>query len=431
MDKKKLLSSLVLMFCVLSVNFMFNNFVQGQIQYEYDIEAAFPNLIFNQPVGVSFANDNTSRLFVVEQIGVIKVFDRIDASDQEVFLDITERVLFGGEQGLLGLAFHPNYLLNGYFYVNYVANDPTRTIIARYSVDSANPNRADRNSEVIILEIAQPFSNHNGGQIAFGPDGYLYIGTGDGGSQGDPFGNGQNLSTLLGKILRINIDAVSEMQTYSIPPDNPYVNNTLGYREEIFAYGLRNPWRFSFDITTGQIWAGDVGQSQLEEINIIEKGKNYGWNIMEGTQCYNDAIECDKTGLELPIYEYNHSLGNAIVGGFIYRGTQLTELYGKYIYGDYGSGLIWALSTNNFDVKNNTLLVTSGLILSSFGVDQNNELLICALDGKIYRLTSIVIPEFSTGIIIVLICVASILLIIFIKRLFSLQSSHFPVQGNL
>jgi len=421
MDKKKLASSLVLMFSVLFVNFMFNGFVQGQIQDEYDIEAAFPDLLFNQPVGVSFANDNTSRLFVVEQIGVIKVFDRIDASNQEVFLDITERVLFGGEQGLLGLAFHPNYLLNGYFYVNYVATNPTRTIIARYSVDSANPNRADKNSEVIILEIAQPFSNHNGGQITFGPDGYLYIGTGDGGSQGDPFGNGQNLSTLLGKILRINIDAASEMQTYSIPPDNPYVNNTLGYREEIFAYGLRNPWRFSFDLTT---------ESQLEEINVIEKGKNYGWNIMEGTQCYNSAIECDKTGLELPIYEYNHSLGNAIVGGFIYRGTQLTELYGKYIYGDYASGLIWALSTNNFDVQNNTILVASGLILSSFSVDQNNELLVCALDGKIYRLTSTVISEFSTGTIIVLICVASVLIIVFIKQLFSLRASHFPVQGN-
>ncbi len=432
MKKKRLLYSSVLFFSILSTSFAFNHFAQGQTQIEYGVEVAFPQLSFNQPVGILNAGNDANRLFVVEQIGIIHIFDNSNVSDSQVFLNITEKVLFGGEQGLLGLAFHPDYLSNGYFYVNYVAANPTRTVIARYSVSLSNPNQVDENSEQSLLEISQPFSNHNGGQLAFGPDGYLYIATGDGGSQGDPFGNSQNLSTLLGKILRIDVDGSTTGQAYGIPADNPYVGNIFGYREEIYAHGLRNPWRFSFDALTGQIWAGDAGQNQREEIDIIEKGKNYGWNIMEGTQCYNPSVGCNQNGLALPAYEYDHSLGNAIIGGFVYRGSALAELYGRYIYGDYGSGRIWALATDGSSEGDNMLLIASGLLISSFGVDKANELYICAFDGKIYRLTITIIPELSVWASLILIAGVSVLIIIVIKkRLFTSISSDAPAQCSL
>ncbi len=235
------------------------------------------------------------------------------------------------------------------------------------------------------MEVSQPFSNHNGGQIAFGPDGYLYIALGDGGSGGDPDGNGQNRATLLGSILRIDANTASGARNYAIPPDNPFAGNSQGFREEIFAYGLRNPWRFSFDPVTKKLWAGDVGQNLYEEIDIIEKGRNYGWNIMEGFHCYSSAT-CDTAGLTLPVWEYGHnsSGGIAVTGGFVYRGTQLPELYGKYIYADYGSGRIWSLSYSDNDTVNTELLKTS-LNISSFGTDRFNELYMCAFDGKIYR----------------------------------------------
>src|SRR5665647_2164560 len=256
----------------------------GQTQNDYIIEIAFPNLTFNQPVGLVNSGDGTNRLFVIEQPGVIRVFDNSPTvADSTVFLNISSQVLFGGEQGLLGLAFHPNYSQNGFFYVDHVSDNPLRTVIARYQVSPNNPNQALNKSEIVLLEVNQPFSNHKGGQIAFGPDGYLYVGLGDGGSGGDPFGNGQNRSTLLGKILRINVDLVSQTRNYSIPLDNPYAGNSLGYQEEIFAYGFRNPFRFSFDLPTGRLWVGDVGQNLQEEIDIVGNGKNYGWNIMEGT----------------------------------------------------------------------------------------------------------------------------------------------------
>jgi glucose/arabinose dehydrogenase len=268
----------------------------------------------------------------MEQAGVVKVFDNNrNVGNSTVFLDIRDRVLYGGEQGLLGLAFHPNYNSNGYFYIDYVADNPTRTVIARYSVSANNPNVADKNSEQVVLEISQPFSNHKGGQLAFGADGYLYIGVGDGGSEGDPSGNGQNISTLLGKILRINVDSSSAGRNYSIPSDNPFVGNSLGYREEIYAYGLRNPWRFSFDSATGLLWVGDVGQDRFEEIDIGAKGKNYGWNIMEGSLCYNPSTDCNETGLELPIWNYTHDVGNAIIGGYVYHGSALPSLIGDYV----------------------------------------------------------------------------------------------------
>lgn len=343
--------------------------------------------MFSNPVGIYHTNDGTNRLFVIQQNGLIYVFNNSKATaSATVFLDIRDRVLFGGEQGLLGLAFHPNFAQNKYFYVDYVAGNPTRTLIARYSVSVSNPDEADKNSETIIMEVSQPFSNHKGGQIAFGPDEFLYIALGDGGGAGDPYGNGQNLTTLLGKILRIDADSTSLGRLYGIPADNPFAGNTNRYREEIYAYGLRNPWRFSFDPQTGWLWAGDVGQDRREEVDIIQKGKNYGWNIMEGTLCYSPPSGCNETGLEPPIWDYGHDVGNAITGGSVYRGSSLKELFGAYVYGDYGSGRIWVLWYNGTNVTVNVELLNTGLNIASFGVDSNNSLYICAFDGKIYRL---------------------------------------------
>jgi len=362
----------------------------GQTRSEYAVDLAFPNLTFNQPVGIIAPGDGTNRLFVIEQAGIIRVFENSQTvSASSSFLDIRNRVLSGGEQGLLGLAFHPNYAENGYFYINYIADNPRRTVIARFSVSPNNLNAALSESEFVLLEVDQPFANHNGGQTAFGADGYLYVGLGDGGSGGDPFGNGQNLATLLGKILRINVDSSSQGRNYGIPPDNPYAGNTLGYREEIYARGFRNPWRFSFDSLTGALWVADVGQSQREEIDVVEMGKNYGWNIMEGSLPYSGGSQ---TGLELPLWEYGRDEGISVIGGYMYRGSTLEGLYSKYVYGDYGSGKVWALQYSEVVMPVNTLLVDTDLNTSSFGVDEQNELYLCALDGKIYVLTDNTTP---------------------------------------
>ena len=286
-------------------------------------------------------------------------------------------------------------------------------MIARYSVTS-NPDIADKSSEEIVLEINQPFSNHKGGQLAFGADGYLYVGIGDGGSEGDPHGNGQNCSTLLGKILRINVDSSSSGKNYSVPSTNPFFGNTLGFREEIYAFGFRNPWRFSFDSATGQLWVGDVGQDRLEEVDVVEKGRNYGWNIMEGSLCYNPASDCNETGLELPVWNYTHDVGNAVIGGYVYHGSALPSLSGLYVYGDYGSGRIWALNANGA-VASNTLIADTGLNIASFGLNQQNELYFTAYNGKIYKLTSAVIAEFPWQTNLVFVLAATSLITIFFK----------------
>jgi glucose/arabinose dehydrogenase len=363
----------------------------GPTAYEYQVTVAFPNLLFARPVGLYHAGDGSNRLFVVEQRGVIHVFNNsATTTNTTVFLDISDRVLFGGEQGLLGLAFHPNFTANGYFYVDYTTDNPRRTIVSRFSVSANATNLADANSETILLQVAQPFSNHNGGQIAFGPeDEYLYVALGDGGSGGDPYGNGQNRSTLLGSILRIDVDTATDGLNYSIPEDNPFAGNTEGFAEEIYAYGLRNPWRFSFDPVTGWLWAADVGQNEVEEVDLIEKGKNYGWNIMEGSQCYSPPAGCNQTGLELPVWDYTRALGYSVTGGFVYRGSELDELYGAYIYGDYGSGLVWALWYNGSGEPTNLQILSTTLTIPSFGVDDNNELYICAFDGKIYNIQAV------------------------------------------
>jgi glucose/arabinose dehydrogenase len=332
--------------------------------------------------------DNTGGLiFVTGQKGVIYTFNADQAQPvSNVFLDITDRVNSGGnEEGLLGLAFDPGYRENGYFYVYYSADKPRRSVLSRFTRGEGNPDAANPQSEVIMLEVGQPYSNHNGGQIAFGPDGYLYIGLGDGGGAGDPKHNGQNLGTLLGKILRIDVSGTSVDGGYKIPADNPFVD-TAGARAEIWAYGLRNPWRFSFDTKTGLLWAGDVGQDKWEEIDIINKGANYGWNIMEGSHCYSPAAGCDRSGLTLPIFEYDHSQGCSVTGGYVYRGDKIPSLPGYYVYGDYCSGKIWALGYSNNTVTRNILLAESGLKITSFGEDLAGNLYILAKEGSIYML---------------------------------------------
>ena len=274
----------------------------------YSVENAFPNISFTDPVGIYQTDDGSNRLYVVEQPGKIMVFNNeFSVTETETFLDITSIVDQDGgytEEGLLGLAFHPNFSENGYFYVNYTDYSPKRNVIARYTVSVGNPNQADYSSSLIILEVNQPYTNHNGGQMGFGPDdGYLYISFGDGGSAGDPQGNGQNLQTLLGTIVRIDVDNVTNGQNYSIPADNPFLA-PLAARDEIYAYGLRNMWRFSWDSVTGLLWGADVGQYNWEEIDIIYPGLNYGWNTMEGNHCYPAGSSCSTDGFELPIYEY-------------------------------------------------------------------------------------------------------------------------------
>ena len=355
----------------------------------YTIKNAFPGLTFNQPLDLQHAGDGSNRMFVVERNGVIKVFQNdASASEATTFLDISPRVDTRGEGGLLGLAFHPDYESNGFFYVNYTTGSPFRTVISRFRV-STDGNSADAGSETQILSFNQPFSNHNGGQIRFGPDGYFYIATGDGGSGGDPQENAQDRTNLLGSILRIDVDGSTNGNNYAIPPDNPFWGNDQNYREEIFAYGLRNPYRFSFDSETGMLWAGDVGQNEFEEIDIIEAGGNYGWDILEGNSCFEPTQNCDRTGLTDPVFVYDHSNGDrSITGGFVYRGLAAEALSGRYIYADFISGRIWALDASDTDNPKNILIEETGLNISGFGVDQENELYITAFDGAIYKLVA-------------------------------------------
>lgn len=359
----------------------------------YQVVDAFPNLSFDQPVDLQHSGDGSGRLFVVEQAGTIRVFENDPSADNaSVFLNLEQQVKDSGtEEGLLGLTFHPDYENNGYFYVNYTASNPDRTIISRFQVSDQNPDEADESTEQEILTFEQPYSNHNGGQLAFGPDGYLYIAVGDGGSGGDPHNNGQDRRTLLGSILRIDVDGQQNDNNYAIPPDNPFAGNEEGYREEIFAYGLRNPWRFSFDEESERLWAADVGQNDYEEINIIESGKNYGWNIMEGMHCFDPPSDCDQSGLELPIWEYGREEGISVTGGFVYRGPTLESLTGLYIYGDFGSGKIWALEYDESGDPENTELLEVDFQIPSFGTDAESELYILGFDGDIYRLETV--PE--------------------------------------
>jgi len=353
----------------------------------FRVERAFPNLSFREMTNLVQPDDGSNLMFVSEQRGVIDAFAASQPQQgSHVFLDIMDRVnREGNEEGLLGLAFDPDYRDNGHFYVYYSAANPRRSVLSRFSSDRGDPVVAARQSEVVIMEIEQPFSNHNGGQIAFGPDGYLYIGLGDGGGSGDPQRNGQNIGTLLGSILRIDVSELTETGDYRVPVDNPFVH-TAGARGEIWAFGLRNPWRFSFDRATGLLWAGDVGQNRWEEIDIITRGANYGWNTMEGFHCYSPAAGCDRSGLTLPIVEYDRSQGCSVTGGYVYRGDQAPSLQRLYIYGDYCSGRIWALGYADNGVTRNTLIAESGLRITSFGEDQAGNLYILSQEGGIHTL---------------------------------------------
>lgn len=341
---------------------------------------AFPNLIFETPIDLQDPGDGSGRLFVAEQSGKIFSFqNKKTVASKSLVLDLSSKLVSGGERGLLGITFHPNFEKNGYLFVHYSKAGSGDTVVARYKVLKSE---ADPQSEMVILEQAQPFANHNGGQLAFGRDGYLYIALGDGGGAGDPQENGQNRSTLLGKILRIDINKKSKGRNYSIPSDNPFRGNNEGAREEIYAYGLRNPWRISFDRKNGKLWAADVGQNALEEVDIIQAGGNYGWNIMEGSRCY-DAASCDQSGLIPPLAQYGRSFGQSITGGIVYRGSSVPALYGIYIFGDFVSGRIWSLdgSGNSSAI---TELFDTELNISSFGSDEDGNLyLLSYSDGKI------------------------------------------------
>ena len=352
------------------------------------VEPAFPNLSFGRMVHLTYPDDGTSRLFLVLQPGRVMVFDNDEkVGSTQTFLDIRDKVNDrSNEEGLLGLAFDPEYRENGYFYVYYSTSPPRRSVVSRYSVSKEDADRADPTSEHVIVEVLQPYSNHNGGQLVFGPDGYLYIGLGDGGSGGDPHGNAQNTFTLLGSILRIDVSSAASGGTYLIPASNPLVGEGAGVREEIWAYGLRNPWRFTFDRETDDLWAADVGQNRFEEIDVIRPGLNYGWNIMEGLHCFREA-DCDQSGLEPPVIEYGRSDGCSVTGGYVYRGSRLPSLYGAYVYGDFCSGKIWALRYDGARATEHLEIVDSSLTISSFGEDRSGELYILSFDGKIYRLS--------------------------------------------
>jgi len=343
----------------------------------------------SDPVDLQAPPGDTSRVFIVEKTGRIRIA-RGGVILSRPFLDISSLVSGGGEQGLLGLAFHPQYATNGKFYVHYT-NTSGDTRVAGYGVsadpDSANP------AATPILSVDQPYSNHNGGQLSFGPDDYLYLALGDGGSGGDPQGNGQSLLTLLGKILRLDVDG---SPPYSIPPTNPFVGRTDAM-PEIWSYGWRNPWRFAFDRTTGAMWIGDVGQGEWEEIDLEPAGvggRNYGWKRMEGNHCYPPGASCDTTGLTRPVLEYDHGDGCSVTGGVVYRGVALPELAGTYFYGDFCTGLLRSAKLgpgSTLEVNDWTAVLrrqSGGPMnqLSSFGLDARGELYILLLDGEIYRL---------------------------------------------
>jgi quinoprotein glucose dehydrogenase len=363
------------------------------------IEPAFPKLRIARPIVITHAGDQSGRIFVASQLGTIYTFDNsTDVEEATVFFDHSAKVMYKdkeNEEGLLGFAFHPNYAKTGEFFLFYTAKEDDHvSVISRFRVSKDDAGKADVTFEEELLRVPQPFWNHNGGTIEFGPDGYLYIALGDGGKGGDPFKNGQNLATLNGSILRIDVDNRSGDRNYAIPQDNPFIDVAKA-RPEIYAYGFRNVWRFSFDRKTGTLYAADVGQKLWEEINIVTKGGNYGWNLREGKHAYEDGSG-PKPQLIEPIFEYHHDIGKSITGGVIYRGKSVPALNGMYVYADYVSGNIWALEHKaagqviaNHSISN---LNDSGenLPIITFGEDEDGEVYLTTQmgGGQIFKFKS-------------------------------------------
>lgn len=360
--------------------------VPGQVPH-VELEEAFPGTTFDRPVFMDQLPGKPEVFLVAEVEGRILVVNDGRVRSRP-FIDIRDRVSAGGERGLLGFALHPEFAGNGRFYLSYTDLEGD-SVVSRFVLADGGRMTGDPDSEEEILRVEQPFSNHNGGHIAFGPDGYLYIGLGDGGFAGDPYDHGQNRSTLLGALLRIDIDTG---RPYAVPPDNPFAGRdcagkgTRAACPEIYAWGLRNPWRWSFDRQTGDLWLGDVGQNRREEINIIRRGGNYGWRCREGFEVYARG-ECRKDErLEAPVLDYPHEQGYSVTGGYVYRGRAIPAMNGHYVYGDYGSGRIWGLPWYDDQGASATLLIESDLGISSFAEDQDGELYVLDFDGGgVYR----------------------------------------------
>ncbi len=350
--------------------------------------SVLPHTDFDLPLYVGGAGDGSHRLFVLEQGGRIYLLHAHDHK-RILALDLSGVVLHPQqgytEQGLLAAAFHPHFATQPYLYLWYCLDSPRRTVLSRWRMDPDNPDRVDATSETRLLEVPQPFENHKGGTLAFGPDGYLYLSLGDGGSHGDPFGNAQNLSVLLGKILRLDVDHEDGALHYAIPSDNPFIGQKDA-RPEIWAYGLRNVWRMGFDRQTGDLWAGDVGQDKWEEVDLITKGGNFGWNLREGSHPFQPTDSSG--GLIDPLIDYGHDIGRSVIGGYVYRGKAYPSLRGWYLYGDYGSGRIWALKADHGHLLRNQEVSNTHLQITSFGEDDDGEVYFTAFDGHIYQLTA-------------------------------------------
>ncbi|GAB5537067.1 MAG: hypothetical protein Rubg2KO_33160 [Rubricoccaceae bacterium] len=377
----------------------------GAQAQSYDAVEAFPVDVFS-PVELVSAPGQPNRVYIVEQGVAGPPFDarirtlRIGDTAASTFLDLGDRVLKSGEAGFLGMAFHPGYADNGRVFVSYTAANPRRSVISEFSRSASDPLTADPESERIVLEVNQPEGNHNGGQITFGPDGYLYIGLGDGGGSGDPDGNGQDTSTLLGSMLRIDVDTVPEGEDYGIPDSNPWALTDGPERDEIYAYGFRNPWRFAFDSETDSLWVMDVGQNVWEEISSVQVGKNYGWGTVEGPACFPAGSTCDLSAFEPPVFSYEHDEftgGFSISGGMVYRGTAMPELQGQVLYADYVTRHVWALDISGSE-PDTTRLVTlpggplqAGISALREGPDGEPHVLMHAFGGatRIYRIESI------------------------------------------